>query len=135
MLDLRLRSTWRGDRFVFFTPLMVLLLASLGAAESVIAEEGEVHLHNIRQLTFGGENAEAYWSPDGSELIMQSTREPYGCDQIFSYSQRQPRLANPPGTKQREQPAGRILQAEADLGKLFLTSDKGCGLCRQVVAG
>ena len=44
---------------------------------------GEVHLHHIRQLTFGGENAEAYFSPDGRELVFQSTRAPYRCDQIF----------------------------------------------------
>ena len=44
---------------------------------------GEVHLKNIRQLTFGGENAEAYFSPDGSELVFQSTRDPFECDQIF----------------------------------------------------
>ncbi|HLM97829.1 MAG TPA: hypothetical protein VK335_01015 [Bryobacteraceae bacterium] len=41
------------------------------------------HLANIRQLTFGGQNAEAYWSPDGRRLIFQSTRPPYACDQMF----------------------------------------------------
>jgi Tol biopolymer transport system component len=41
------------------------------------------HLVNLRQLTFGGQNAEAYWSPDGRRLIFQSTREPYRCDQMF----------------------------------------------------
>lgn len=44
--------------------------------------EGE-HLTNLKQLTHGGQNAEAYWSPDGKRLIFQSTREPYACDQIF----------------------------------------------------
>ncbi len=44
---------------------------------------GERHLANVRQLTFGGENAEAYWSADGKKLIFQSTRPPYRCDQIF----------------------------------------------------
>jgi Zn-dependent M28 family amino/carboxypeptidase/Tol biopolymer transport system component len=43
----------------------------------------ESHLEDLRQLTFGGENAEAYWSSDGTELIMQSTHDPYKCDQIF----------------------------------------------------
>jgi Tol biopolymer transport system component len=43
----------------------------------------ETHFADVRQLTFGGENAEAYWSPDGSELIFQSTRAPSECDQIF----------------------------------------------------
>ena len=41
------------------------------------------HLGNIRQLTQGGQNAEAYWSPDGKRLIFQSTRKGYQCDQIF----------------------------------------------------
>ena len=37
----------------------------------------------MSQLTFGGQNAEAYWSPDGTRLIFQTTRPPYHCDQIF----------------------------------------------------
>jgi TolB protein len=41
------------------------------------------HLANLRQLTHGGQNAEAYWSPDGKRLIFQTTRPPYDCDQIF----------------------------------------------------
>jgi len=40
-------------------------------------------LSNIKQLTNGGENAEAYWSPDGKRLIFQSTRGDLKCDQIF----------------------------------------------------
>ena len=43
----------------------------------------EKHLRNIRQLTFGGENAEAYFSADGKKLTFQSTREGVNCDQIF----------------------------------------------------
>jgi Tol biopolymer transport system component len=42
----------------------------------------EVHLRNVRQLTFGGNNAEAYWSFAGDRLILQSDRPPYKCDQI-----------------------------------------------------
>ena len=34
--------------------------------------EGESHFKNIAQLTFSGENAEAYFSPDGKKLIYQS---------------------------------------------------------------
>jgi TolB protein len=41
-------------------------------------------LRNLKQLTAGGQNAEAYWSPDGKRLIFQSTREQYKCDQIFT---------------------------------------------------
>ncbi|HWT46232.1 MAG TPA: hypothetical protein VN085_09710 [Vicinamibacterales bacterium] len=44
----------------------------------------ERHLRNIRQLTFGGENAEAYFSADGSRLIFQSTRDGRACDQIYT---------------------------------------------------
>jgi Tol biopolymer transport system component len=44
----------------------------------------EKHLRNIRQLTFGGENAEAYFSADGKKLIFQSTRAGHECDQIYT---------------------------------------------------
>lgn len=44
----------------------------------------EKHLANIRQLTHGGENAEAYFSADGSRLIFQSSRDGNPCDQIFT---------------------------------------------------
>src|SRR5215470_1645760 len=47
------------------------------------ATQPEKHLRNIHQLTFGGQNAEAYFSADGNKLIFQSTREPVKCDQIF----------------------------------------------------
>lgn len=45
---------------------------------------GEIHLTNIRQLTYGGENAEAYFSPDGRSLIFQSTRDGRTCDQQYT---------------------------------------------------
>lgn len=41
------------------------------------------HLTNIRQLTFGGDNAEAYFSADSKRLIFQSTRDGRTCDQQF----------------------------------------------------
>jgi len=44
---------------------------------------GERRLRNIRQLTFGGENAEAYFSFDGRKLIFQSKRDGRACDQIY----------------------------------------------------
>ncbi len=48
-----------------------------------LALPGERHLRNVRQLTFGGENAEAYFSFDGAELVFQSTPEGGGCDQEY----------------------------------------------------
>ena len=43
----------------------------------------EKHLRNVRQITFGGQNAEAYFSSDGKQLIFQSQRGDLKCDQIF----------------------------------------------------
>lgn len=43
----------------------------------------ERHLTNVRQITFGGENAEAYFSPDGEWLTFQSTRDGRACDQQY----------------------------------------------------
>lgn len=54
------------------------------AAEDSLRHPQEVHLANIRQLTFGGENAEAYFSKDGKKLIFQSTRDSVECDQIYT---------------------------------------------------
>jgi Tol biopolymer transport system component len=53
------------------------------AGKPVAADTREKHLTEVRQLTFGGENAEAYWSPDGQKLILQSTRDSGQCDQIY----------------------------------------------------
>ncbi|MEO0481479.1 MAG: hypothetical protein AAF196_18565 [Planctomycetota bacterium] len=48
----------------------------------VEALPGEVHLQNVRQLTFVGENAEAYWSHDGTKLVFQRKHE-FPADQIY----------------------------------------------------
>ena len=67
---------------------LLFLFASLSAVSSAqndsLAVEGETNLRNIRQLTFGGENAEAYFSFDGKQLIFQSKRDGRGCDQIYT---------------------------------------------------
>lgn len=47
------------------------------------AEPGERFFAGIRQLTFGGQNAEAYFSPDGQQLIFQRTDDANACDQQF----------------------------------------------------
>lgn len=45
----------------------------------------ETHLRNVQQLTFGGDNAEAYWSYDSKYIVFQRTNPKEGimCDQIF----------------------------------------------------
>jgi Tol biopolymer transport system component len=53
-------------------------------AKAVAPLPNESHLTNLRQLTFGGENAEAYFSFDGTRLSFQSTRGDYACDQIYT---------------------------------------------------
>jgi TolB protein len=52
--------------------------------DSVLTDPRERHLANIKQLTTEGENAEAYFSPDGKKLIFQRATKSDGCDQIFS---------------------------------------------------
>ena len=57
------------------------------AASPAVAREPdprERHLANLRQLTFGGQNAEAYWSSDAKRLVFQSTRDDLQADQIFT---------------------------------------------------
>lgn len=81
------------------TALLALLAASCGGRQEntpalEIESQGatsypdspdEPRLRNVRQLTFGGENAEAYFSADGQRLIFQMTREGVApCDQIFT---------------------------------------------------
>lgn len=46
------------------------------------------HLSNVRQLTFGGDNAEAYFSFDGKSITFQSTNPQWGdsCDQIYYFN-------------------------------------------------
>ena len=48
-----------------------------------MATPQEKHLRDVRQLTFGGSNAEAYFSSDGKKLIFQSSHGDVKCDQIF----------------------------------------------------
>jgi TolB protein len=57
--------------------LMIFYCVSLGAQER--------HLMNIQQLTYGGDNAEAYFSPNGKYLCFQSNNKAWNlnCDQIF----------------------------------------------------
>jgi hypothetical protein len=52
----------------------------------------ETHFGELRMLTDGGENAEAYFSFDSDELVFQATRPPFECDQIF----RMPALGGTP---------------------------------------
>ena len=54
-------------------------------SSKIIHYSEEYHFRNVRQLTFGGDNAEAYWSYDGKSLVFQKTKPEEGiaCDQIY----------------------------------------------------
>jgi Tol biopolymer transport system component len=57
---------------------------SPGSTVVLNPEPGERHLRNIRQLTFGGNNAEAYFSASGRQLIFQRQEQvDAGCDQQY----------------------------------------------------
>ena len=64
--------------------LIVLNHESASTQTADLALPQEKHLRNMKQLTFGGENAEAYFSSDGKKLVFQSTREGRECDQIYT---------------------------------------------------
>lgn len=65
------------------TWILIAILSSPLWAEESYRFPGEVHLKNIRKLTSGGQNAEAYFSPDGRYITFQATRDTFACDQIF----------------------------------------------------
>ena len=79
-------------KLIFVLLLSVLFIASSSEQnkydpnKDILRFKGEYHLRNIKQLTFGGNNAEAYWSFDDKQLIFQSDWNEInqqGCDQIF----------------------------------------------------
>ena len=73
---------------------------------------GEVHLRDLTQLTFGGENAEAYWSWDGRSLGLQARVGKAQCDRIY-----------------------RLPIADAAAGLLPVSSGKGATTCSYFMPG
>ena len=93
------------SRLVRLAPLSALVLAACAGRPSIddnpprppeappqppgkpvpeLRDPREVHIGELTQLTFGGENAEAYWSFGGDQLIFQTTRDGAQCDQIMT---------------------------------------------------
>jgi Tol biopolymer transport system component len=87
-------------RNVKYLRVVITVVSALGCAVPAVPQEakdqpdatqpvmatrfqGEVRLANIRQITFGGQNAEAYFSADASELIYQARVDDMECDGIF----------------------------------------------------
>jgi TolB protein len=77
----------RSRRLIATTLILGAACSTTNSTPSVIpvsdATESR-HLSNVRKLTNGGENAEAYFSADGSRLIFQSTRDGRTCDQQYT---------------------------------------------------
>jgi len=75
--------------------LGVLLLSGFTAVQAQTKPAGkkkeklvypdEKHFKNVKQLTFGGDNAEAYFGFDNNHIVFQrtNTKEGLKCDQIF----------------------------------------------------
>jgi TolB protein len=72
---------------IVLNSLLLLLISGCTQRSEVVKPAGpafvEKHLTNIIQLTFDGDNGEAYFSPDGNKLIFQSNRSGYNCDKIW----------------------------------------------------
>ena len=80
-------------------PIFIFAALTLGVASFTVSKESniqvpsadtllypdETHFKNLQQLTFGGDNAEAYFSYDGKWLIFQKTyaKEGIPCDQMY----------------------------------------------------
>ena len=90
---MRKGTTWQME--MVLVGLVTMAAAGCASDEPVTPEPAapaasggtaaeEVHLTNLRQLTFGGQNAEAYYAFDGSRLIFQTSREGVPCDQIYT---------------------------------------------------
>lgn len=62
---------------------LLVFLAAFAQGSVVPAEPGELHLRNVHQLTFGGQNAEAYFSASGKLLIFQRQGPVEQCDQMY----------------------------------------------------
>jgi TolB protein len=83
-------SRRKGSAMNIPATLLAVLICLSGCAVHREAEQRasvprrERHLANVTQLTFDGDNGEAYFSADGKKLIFQSSRGGYGCDKIWT---------------------------------------------------
>lgn len=97
----------RSQLFIF--PALFLAACTQPSASSEQANEtmvpadslihpSEKHFKSLRQLSNGGDIAEAYWSFDGTKLVFQATVPEWGdaCDQIFVFNPFEEDLLNGP---------------------------------------
>jgi len=70
-------------RLTLIAIALIPAFASLNAGDPPLVLPQEIHFAHLRQLTSGGENAEGYFSFTEKQLIFQSTRDSFACDQMF----------------------------------------------------
>ncbi len=70
---------------LFCTSFSPKKISTYNVFRDTILYPEETHFKNVQQLTFGGDNAEAYWSFDGKSIVFQRTsvKDGIACDQIF----------------------------------------------------
>jgi Tol biopolymer transport system component len=70
---------------IFILLLIVFSTKTFAQTNDTLIFKGETHFKSIKQLTFGGDNAEAYFSPNGKYIVYQKTspKEGIPCDQIY----------------------------------------------------
>ena len=75
-------STCRTNAQVDVVPLDQVVV------KDTLIAEGEKHFKSLKKLTFGGDNAEAYWSFGGDRLVFQASNPAWGesCDQIYVFN-------------------------------------------------
>ena len=79
-------TRYAGFVHIFLAGLIAIPVVAGSGQETkagLLLYPGEKHLRNVRQLTFGGQNAEAYFSADDRYLIFQHQGEGVSCDQIY----------------------------------------------------
>ncbi len=70
--------------FVFSNLFYMKKINNTQIYDNTLILKNEKQFTNIRQLTFSGENAEAYFSSDGKRLIFQSHDGGSFCDRIYT---------------------------------------------------
>ncbi|GAB4388573.1 MAG: hypothetical protein Kow0025_08710 [Thermodesulfovibrionales bacterium] len=78
----------KRNTLVAFAIVALSFLAGCYSETTVVKPDNgayvDRHMKNVRQLTFDGDNGEAYFSFDGKMLIFQSNRGGYACDKIWT---------------------------------------------------
>lgn len=78
-------NIFNSGKIIIYLLICNVSLAQMPYSLDSLHYREEGHFKNIRQLTFGGDNAEAYFSFDGKYLVFQKTnlKENIPCDQIY----------------------------------------------------